>query len=117
MNGSFYQNPTFPANQENTYQSPPGNISIMNNTLEQSYIENIIRQNIGKRANAYVTFSNDNQNERKVFKGLIEAAGRDHLIMSDPETSEWYLIKLIYLDYIVFMEKINYSYPYQETNY
>ena len=28
MNGSFYQNPTFPGNNYQTPQTPPGNISI-----------------------------------------------------------------------------------------
>ena len=121
MNGSYYQNPTFPTNQEVSYQpqvSPPGNISSMNAIEnEQSYIENILRMNIGKRANAYVTFADTANNSNKTFSGIIEAAGRDHLIMSDPENGNWYLIKLIYLDYVEFMERINYTYPYQDINY
>ena len=39
MNGNFYQNPTFPSNQEN-YQTPPGNVSSMQDYNEQSFIEN-----------------------------------------------------------------------------
>ena len=48
MNGTYYQNPTFPQNNNNfetplTNQTPPGNISSM--PMEQSYIENILRLN------------------------------------------------------------------------
>ena len=45
----------------------------------------------------------------KIFEGIIEQAGRDHLILSDPDTGKWYLILLIYLDYVEFPEKINYG--------
>lgn len=120
MNGSFYQNPSFPINNDDvSYQmqvSPPGNISSMSNNDEQSYIENILRMNKGKRVNAYVSFGDSSEWQNKVFEGIIEAAGKDHLIMSNPETNKRYLIKLIYLNYVEFMESINYNYPY-ETNY
>ena len=60
MNGNFYQNPTFPSNSTMTPtipQSPPGNISSMSQlTMEQSFIENILRLNKGKRVNAYVSY-------------------------------------------------------------
>ena len=46
MNGNYYQNPTFPTNQNTmpTPSSPPGNISSQSMMpIEQSYIENILR--------------------------------------------------------------------------
>ncbi|SFF75318.1 spore germination protein Q [Halobacillus alkaliphilus] len=79
---------------------------------EQSYIENILRLNAGKQATVYMTFENNAQWNAKVFKGIIEAAGRDHIILSDPETGKRYLLLMIYLDYITFDEEINYSYPF-----
>ena len=112
MNGNFYQNPTFPNNQieQSGYQSPPGNISSMAGDYnEQSYIENILRQNKGKRVNAYVSYPDSSEWQNKVYNGIIEQAGRDHLIISDPVSGHWYLIRIIYLDYVEFMESINYS--------
>ena len=46
MNGNYYQNPTFPTNQNNMQNMtvPPGNVSSMEDYNEQSYIENILRQ-------------------------------------------------------------------------
>lgn len=76
---------------------------------EQSYIENILRLNRGKLATVYMTFEG---NKQKVFKGIIEAAGRDHLILSDPQTGMRYLLPMVYLDYITFDEEIEYQYPY-----
>lgn len=76
---------------------------------QQSYIENILRLNKGKEATIYMTFENTQQ---KVFKGIIEAAGRDHVIISDPESGRRYLLLMVYLDYVTFDEEINYAYPY-----
>ncbi|WP_110112675.1 spore coat protein GerQ [Bacillus sp. CGMCC 1.16541] len=80
--------------------------------IEESYIENILRLNRGKIATVYMTFENNNQWNAKVFKGVIEAAGRDHLILSDPQTGKRYLLLMVYLDYITFDEEINYNYPF-----
>jgi spore germination protein Q len=79
--------------------------------IEQSYIENILRLNKGKLATVYATFENNTEWNARIFKGLIEAAGRDHLILSDPETGVRYLIPMIYLDYVTFDEEIEYDYP------
>lgn len=82
--------------------------------LEQSYIENILRLNKGKPVNVYATFENNREWNAKIFKGVIEAAGRDHVILSDPETGLRYLIPMIYVDYITFSEEIEYEYPFTE---
>lgn len=84
--------------------------------MEQSYIENILRLNRGKLATVYMTFENNTKWNAKIFKGIIEAAGRDHIILSNPETGERYLLLMIYLDYVTFDEEINYSYPVDGGN-
>ncbi|WP_051827357.1 spore coat protein GerQ [Metabacillus indicus] len=85
--------------------------------LEESYVENILRLNRGKVATIYMTFENSKEWNSKIFKGVIEAAGRDHIILSDPKTSKRYLLLTIYLDYITFDEEIAYYYPYDTTSY
>lgn len=83
--------------------------------LEQSYVENILRLNKGKLAKVYMTFENNERWNAKVFTGIIEAAGRDHLIISDPNTGKRYLLLMVYLDYVEFDEEINYQYPFGES--
>lgn len=120
MNGNYYPNPTFPGavNQE-----IPNGPSIMSDesapslSMEQSYIENILRLNKGKKVKAYVTFPDSTEWKNKVFSGIIEEAGRDHLIISNPNTGEWDLILMIYLNYVTFDEKINYSHAYSEKTF
>ncbi|WP_339226471.1 spore coat protein GerQ [Oceanobacillus sp. FSL K6-2867] len=103
-----------PPSQQQQQQQPQANISDLPGMLplQQSYIENILRLNRGKLANFYMTFENNSEWNAKIFTGIIEAAGRDHIIVSDPQTGERYLLLMIYLDYVTFEEEINYDYPY-----
>jgi spore germination protein Q len=79
--------------------------------FEQSYIENILRLNLGKVGTFYMTFENNNQWNAKVFKGVIEAAGRDHIIISDRQTGQRFLLLMVNLDYVTFDEPLIYQYP------
>ena len=126
MNGSYYQNPTFPGANDNigfngnytTQSTPPGNISYNPDIdAEQSYIENILRLNKGQRVRAYVSYPDSVEWRDKVYNGIIEEAGKDHLIISDPNTGKWYLIRMIYLDYVEFDERIHYSHAYSEKTF
>ncbi|HEX7057438.1 MAG TPA: spore coat protein GerQ, partial [Bacilli bacterium] len=87
--------------------TPPGHLPI-----EESYIENILRLNLGKIATIYMTFENNTQWNAKVFKGKLEAAGRDHIIISDPQTGVRTLLLMVNLDYITFEGELNYTYPF-----
>jgi spore germination protein Q len=91
----------------------PGPVAATTATLayEESYIENILRLNLGKMATIYMTYENNSEWNAKVFKGRIEAAGRDHIIISDPQTGMRYLLLMVNLDYITFDEPLNYMYP------
>ena len=80
--------------------------------IEASYVENILRLNKGKLVTAYLTFENNTERNNMVVKGIIEAAGRDHLILSDPQTGKRYLLLMVYLDYVTFDEEIEYEYPF-----
>ncbi len=81
--------------------------------LEQSYIENILRLNKGKVGTFYFTYTDSNEWRDRVYKGVIEAAGRDHLIISDPKTGKRYLFQMIYFVWAEFDEEIQYQYPFQ----
>ena len=113
MNGNYYQNPKFPTieNVNNSFQYEEGYQAgaLADMPMQQSYIENILRHNKGKRAKLYVSFPDSNEWRDKVFDGIIEQAGRDHIIISDPKTGKWFLVLMIYLDYVEFDERINYT--------
>ncbi|CCY47126.1 spore coat protein GerQ [Firmicutes bacterium CAG:822] len=73
---------------------------------EQSYIENILRLNRGKKVEIYASYPDSDEWRNKIFSGIIEQSGRDHIILSDPSTGNWYLILIIYVNYIKFDERI-----------
>ena len=100
-----------------------GNIPIPNQSinytdlpLEQSYIENILRLNKGKKVTVHMTFPDSNEFRDREFVGIIEQSGRDHIILSDSNTGVWYLLLMIYVDFITFEEKINYSQEFVPNN-
>lgn len=115
MNNGYYTNPMFPGQGLNggavpNQQSVPSyeNTQMGTNGEEMSYIENIIRLNKGKMAKVYVTIPGSEDFKDKLFTGIIEQAGRDHVIVSNPTNGEWYLILMIYLDFVTFDEPITF---------
>lgn len=77
--------------------------------MEQSYIENILRLNKGKKVRIHMTFPDSTEFRDREFVGIIEQSGRDHIIISEPDTGRWQLLLMIYVDFISFDEPINYS--------
>jgi spore germination protein Q len=123
MNNNLYQNnPVFLERQMSPTQPttppipqqfiPAGTEVVPTSTVpieeQQSYIENILRQNRGKIITAYMSFTDSNEWRDKAFTGVLEDAGIDHIIISDPKTGTWYLLKSIYLDYVSSEEKLNF---------
>ena len=116
-NGGYYQNPVFPGvglnnntvpNQQSIPSYEQTQTMVNPLTSEQSYIENILRLNRGKKAKLHVTVPGSTLWQDRVFEGIIEQSGRDHVIMSNPNTGEWYLVLMIYLDFVTFDEPINF---------
>lgn len=77
--------------------------------VEETYLENILRMNRGKVATIYTTNENNPQWAAKVFKGSVENAARDHVVLSDPETGMRYVILMVNIDYITFDEPLRYE--------
>lgn len=101
------QQPTPSMNPQQMFDQQQGMLP-----LEQSYIENILRLNRGKTATIYMTFENNAEWNAKVFRGIIEEAGRDHIVLADFEDQTHYLLLMVNLDYVEFDEPIEYDYPY-----
>ncbi|NMM68122.1 spore coat protein GerQ [Bacillus clausii] len=102
-----YQVPGFVQQQ----QTPPAGQGGML-PLEQSFIENILRLNRGKFVTVHQTFEGNSEWNARVFRGRIEEAGRDHIVLGNPETGEHYLLLMVNLDFVTFDEPIAYTYQY-----
>lgn len=103
--------PGTPLYTDNNIPVPNQQINIPQDMLplESSYIENILRLNKGKKVHVHMTFPDSLDFRDREFSGIIEQAGRDHIILSVPETGKWDLLLMIYVDFITFDEPINYS--------
>jgi len=98
--------------QPSGFYNPYGAYPVQQPFMEQSYIENILRLNLGKTATIYMSFEGS-QWGSKIYKGELVAAGKDHIILKDNQTGITYLLLTIYLSYITFDEDLNYEYPFQ----
>ncbi len=113
-NGGYQVNPVFP-NQSIPPAGipqqfiPPTQPATGQLPMEQTYLENILRMNIGKVVKLHVTFSGSNEWLDKTFPCIIEAVGIDHIITSDPKTGEWHIIKTLYLNFLSCEEKLNFN--------
>lgn len=113
MNNSYF-NPAVPSSVIGSSGAPEVGANFTQGSfgdlpMEQSYVENILRMNKGKVAHFYMTFPDSNEWRDRIFTGVVEQAARDHVVISDPKTGQWYLLLSIYLDFIVFDEDINYK--------
>lgn len=121
-NSNYYGNPVFPGAPLYSGNMPTPNQSTAPGgfgaevPMEQSYIENILRINKGKKVEVYMTFPDSNEWRDKRFAGIVEQSGRDHIILSDPATGKWFILLMIYVDYVQFDEKINYSTEFNPNN-
>jgi len=77
---------------------------------EQSYIENILRLNIGQPGVFNFSFEHALESgvNTKRIVGTVVAAGRDHVILNETATGHEFLFPMIYFDYAEFDERINY---------
>lgn len=76
---------------------------------EQTYLENILRLNIGKLGTFYFTYTGSNDWRDRAYKGIIEQVGRDHFVISDPKNQKHYLFQFVYFDWAEFDEPLNYT--------
>lgn len=81
--------------------------------IDQSYVENILRLNIGKMGTFYFTYTGSSDWRDRVYKGILEQAGRDHFIIREQNGEKRYLLQLVYFDWAEFDEALNFQYPYQ----
>lgn len=98
MNNKYFANiPNNPIYTGNN--SDINNQFINNNSL--SFIQ-LLELNMKSKVNIYQSYHND----QIKFSGIIEQLGNDYIILSNPSNDNWYLLPIMYIDYIEFEEKI-----------
>lgn len=116
----YYWNPNFqqPNFQNQNFQQQmvpppvtiPSGVPVEFPEGERSYIENILRLNIGEPGIFHFSFAHtlgEVLNTRNIV-GSVEAAGRDHVIINETATGHQFLFPMIYFDYAEFEGQVNY---------
>lgn len=85
---------------------PSSNGSI--NLSPEEYAENLLKLNIGKYAEFYMSFADSNQWRDRIFKGVLEDSGRDYAVLRQDDGS-YVILWLIYLDYVIFPDQIKHN--------
>lgn len=102
---TYYWTPTMPQVPGPTPSAPTTQFPFR----EQSYIENILRLNRGKPGVFYFSFDHAiSGSNNRIVRGVVEAAGRDHVILRELKTDHRFLFPMIYFDYAEFDEELNY---------
>ncbi len=101
----YTTNGTTVPNQETApYQTTP--IPPASSLGEDPYIENVLKKTARLKASVYMTFPDSNEWRDRKFDGILEGSGRDHIVLSEPSTGNWYILPLIYMDFISFDENL-----------
>lgn len=80
----------------------PGSTGIM----QPPYAENLLKLNQGKIATFYMSYADSVEWRDRTFTGIIEDSGRDYALISEPQTGKWWLLWLVYINYVEFDEPI-----------
>ena len=75
---------------------------------EQTYVENILRVNVGKKGTFYFSYTCSKALNDKIYTGTIQQAGRDHFIIVT-ETGQTIMLLLVYLLWAEFGEPLDYQ--------
>lgn len=87
MNNNLYNTGYLP-NQTNIYQD--------------NYVENYLRNNIGKKVEVHVSFCDSIEWRDSIFNGILEDIGKDYTVIKN--NNKKYVIWNVYLDYLIINE-------------
>ena len=74
------------------------NYNPMNNHY---YVDDYLNGNIGKRIEIHVSFSDSIEWRDSVFRGILEAVGKDFIVINNDNRKN--IIWSIYIDYVVIL--------------
>lgn len=109
--GSYQNQPSYIPSQSSS--PPTGGIAeysayFDNQNQNTTYSEDILNKNIGKYVKVYMSFADSIEWRDRVFEGILEAWGKDFMLINDKQNKKWYMVWNIYIDYLEFLEPVTY---------
>jgi spore coat protein GerQ len=71
------------------------------NNYYHNYVDDYLKENIGKRIEVHVSFSDSIEWRDSLFKGYLDSIGKDYIVINDNDKK--YVIWAIYIDYVVLL--------------
>lgn len=109
-----YQNYSYPNSMynPNVGTQPPytnfPNINQNNQQFDQfQYAYNILNNNPNQIADFYMSYPDSVEWRDRVFSGKIVHSTREYTLLNNQNTGEWYVLPSIYLNYVIFNERVN----------
>lgn len=120
QDGNAYQNGSDTTNENGiTYGGVPPNPSVApappmmpQLIIDQKYVENILRSNIGKSGKFYFSYPDSAEWRDRMYRGVIEIVGGDHFVIHDPITNKRYLVQMMYFNWAEFDDDLKNRMPY-----
>ena len=75
------------------------------NLSPEEYAESLLKLNMGKYAEFYISYADSVEWRDRVFKGIIRDSGRDYAVLEQDDGS-YVILWLVYLGYVIFPERI-----------
>lgn len=72
-----------------------------NNNFFHNYVDDYLKNNIGKKVEAHVSFSDSIEWRDSLFKGILESVGKDYIVINSDNKK--HVIWSIYIDYIIIL--------------
>lgn len=72
-----------------------------NNNFFHNYVDDYLKNSIGKKVEAHVSFSDSIEWRDSLFKGILESVGKDYIVINSDNKK--HVIWSIYIDYIVIL--------------
>ena len=77
------------------------------NTEKSIFAEDILSKNKGKHVKIYMSFTDSKEWCDRIFEGILEAWGKDFILLKEQNSNKRYMVWNLYIDFIEFDEKIN----------
>ena len=71
------------------------------NNYYHNYVDEYLKNNIGKKVEVHVSFSDSIEWRDSIFQGILDSCGKDYIVINSDNKK--YIIWSIYLDYIIIL--------------
>ena len=76
------------------------NYNPINNYYQKNYVDDYLKENIGKNIEVHTSFSDSIEWRDKIFTGILESVGKDYIVVNDGNKN---IVWSIYIDYIIIL--------------